>query len=362
MTDIRNLKEYELIRALSLEFGPSGCEDRVRDMIAQRAREVADSVKTDRLGNLICKMSFGDGENRRRIMVSAHMDEVGFMIDDIRSDGMLTFGTVGGIDASVLAGRKVFVGNEKELISGVICSKAIHHKDNDERLKATPKDKLFIDIGCDSREDAEKLVKIGDFATFDSECYRFGKDGAMIKGKALDDRMGCAALLEAMDALASDPPKESVDVYFCFTVREEIGYSGAYAAATQVNPQLSLVLESTAIGDIPDTPPHRKVADVGNGVVISVADRGTLYDRSIVDGALALADREGISAQIKRYVSGGNDAGKIHKALCGIKTLAMSVPTRYLHSPSCVAKFTDYISQRELTLAMIKSFAKGELI
>ena len=354
MTDIRNLKECELIRELSLAFGPSGCEDRVRNMIEARAREVAHSVKTDKLGNLICKMSFGEGEKRRRIMVSAHMDEVGFMIDGIRSDGMLTFGTVGGIDASVLAGRKVFVGDENELIRGVICSKAIHHKDTDERQKPTPKDKLYIDVGFSSREEAEKRVKIGDFATFDSEFYRLGKDGAMIKGKALDDRMGCAAMLEAMDALAKDPPRTDIDVYFCFTVREEIGYSGAAAAAIQTNPDLALVLESTAIGDIPDTPPHRRVADVGKGVVISVADRATIYNKDAVEGVLQLAKERGVAAQKKRYVSGGNDAGKIHKALGGIKALALSVPTRYLHSPSCVAAIDDYISQRELIITVIK--------
>ena len=354
MTDIRNLKDLELIEALSLEFGPSGCEDRVRDMIEARAREVAHSVKTDRLGNLICKMSFGEGEPRKKIMLSAHMDEVGFMIDGIRSDGMLTFGCVGGIDPSVLAGRKVFVGNERELIRGVICSKAVHHKDKEERLKATPKDKLYIDIGFTSREDTEKYIKIGDFATFDSEFYRFGKNGGTIKGKALDDRMGCAAMLEAMDALASEPPKTALDVYFCFTVREEIGYSGAGVAAAQINPDLALVLESTAIGDIPDTPPHRRVADVGKGVVISVADRSTIYDIDAVEDILQLAKKNGISAQIKRYVSGGNDAGKIHKALGGIKTLALSVPTRYLHSASCVAAIDDYIVQRELIIQIIK--------
>ena len=353
MTDLRGLRECELIEALSLGFGPSGCEDRVRDMIAARAREVAHSLKTDRLGNLICKMSFGEGETRKKIMIAAHMDEVGFMIDGIRSDGMLTFAGV-GVNASVIAGRKVFVGNERTLIRGVICSKAVHHKDKDERLKATPKDKLYIDVGFTSREEAEKHVKIGDFATFDSEFYRFGKDGGTIKGKALDDRMGCAAMLEAMDALAADQPKMATDVYFCFTVREEIGYSGANAAATQVNPDLALVLESTAIGDIPDTPPHRCVADVGKGVVISVADRATLYDIDKVEWALKFASDHGILAQKKRYVSGGNDAGKIHKALCGIKALALSVPTRYLHSPSCVATIDDYISQRELIIQMVK--------
>ena len=356
MTDLKNLGGCELIEALSLEFGPSGCEDRVRDAIKERASAVAHSIKVDRLGNLICKMSFGDlkSEGRRKIMLSAHMDEVGFMIDGICSDGMLTFGCVGGIDPTVIAGRKVWVGNEKALLRGVICSKAIHHKDKDERQKVTKADKLYIDIGFTSREEAEAVVSIGDFATFDSEFYRFGKDGRTIKGKALDDRMGCAALLEAMDALATDPPAADVDVYFCFTVREEIGYSGAGVAAAQISPDLALVLETTAIGDIPETPAHKRVADVGAGVVVSVADRATIYDRDAVDRILAFAKEKRIAAQIKRYVSGGNDAGKIHKALCGIKTLALSVPTRYLHSPSCVADLDDYISQKDLIINVIK--------
>lgn len=364
MTDIRELSGAELIEALSLEFGPSGCEDRVRDMIEARVKNVAHSIKKDKLGNLVCQMSFGnkDSSERKKIMLSAHMDEVGFMIDGIRSDGMLTFGCIGGIDASVLAGRKVFVGNEKKLINGVICSKAIHHKEKDERQKAVSADKLYIDIGHCSKEESETHVSIGDFAAFDSEFYRFGKNGGTLKGKALDDRMGCAAMIEIMDCLAKEPIDSCVDVYFCFTVREEIGYSGAGCVAASISPHLALVLESTAIGDIPDTPAHKRVADVGKGVVISVADRATIYDRDTVERVLEIAKKNKIAAQIKRYVSGGNDAGKIHKEIGGIKTLALSVPTRYLHSPSCVAAIDDYAALRELTVNIVKAFAKGEAI
>lgn len=346
--DIRGLSDIALIRALSLAFGPSGCEDEVRDMIAERAREVADKVVVDRMGNLICRMSFGSGEKRSRVMLAAHLDEVGFMIDTVRSDGMLTFGTVGGIDPAVVAGRKVFVGNEEKRIRGLICSKAIHHKEKNEREKAVDIDKLYIDIGYNSKDEAEKQVAIGDFVAFDSEFFCFGKDGRTLKGKALDDRMGCAALLEIMDSLKKEPIEADADIYFCFTVREEIGYSGAGSAAELVDPELAIVLETTAISDLPDTPPHRRVADVGKGAVLSIADRATLYDRELVEHTLEIAKKNRIEAQIKRYVSGGNDAGKIHKRLAGIKTLAVSVPTRYLHSPACVASLDDYYSVRDL--------------
>ena len=354
MNDIRNASGVELIRGLSLEFGPSGCENRVRDMIKGRVEGLADAVAVDRLGNLICKMSFGDSPARKRVMICAHMDEVGFMIDGIRSDGMLTFGLVGGINGSVLAGRKVLVGNEDRLANGLICSKAIHHKDKEEREKALDADKLYIDIGCTSKEEAEKLVSVGDLGTFDSEFFCFGKDGKTLKCKALDDRMGCAAMIEIMESFGKEAPDIDADVYFCFTVREEIGYSGAGSAAELIDPELAIVLETTAISDLPETAAHKRVAEVGKGGVVSVADRATIYQRELVDYALELAERKGIKAQIKRYVSGGNDAGKIHKRLCGIKTLAISAPTRYLHSPACVASLDDYDSIRQLTAEIIK--------
>jgi endoglucanase len=306
-------------------------------------------------------MSFGKGEKRTKIMISAHMDEVGFMVDGIRSDGMLTFGRVGGIDPSVIAGRKITLEGKEGLIGGVICSKAIHHKDTEEREKPIKADKLYMDIGVSDKEDAEKLVGIGSFATFDSEFYTFGKDAQSVKGKALDDRMGCAAMLEIMEDFRNAPPDIDADVYFCFTVREEIGYSGADAAARLIAPDLSIVLETTAISDRPDTEPHRRVADVGGGAAISVADRATIYDREIVDFALELGKSLGIGAQSKRYVSGGNDAGHIHKVLDGIKVLAVSVPTRYLHSPACVASIKDYEAVRDLASAIIKTYKRREI-
>ncbi len=357
MSDIMNLNGVELIRALSLEFGPSGCEDRVRDMIRPRAEAIADRVAVDRMGDLIAVMSFGDksASERKKIMISAHMDEVGFMIANICDDGMLTFGCVGGIDPSVLAGRKVFIGNENGLVRGVICSKAIHHKSPEERETPTKARKMFIDIGAESREEAEKKVAIGDFGTFDSEFYAFGKGGRTLKSKALDDRMGCAAMLEIMDLLRADAPGENIDVYFCFTVREEIGHSGAGCVANLIRPDYAIVLETTAIGDLPETEACRRVADVGKGGVISIADRATIYGRDLVDLAFELAQENGVSAQLKRYVSGGNDAGHIHKSTEGVKVLAISVPTRYLHSPSCVASVDDYESVRDLAQLIIRN-------
>ena len=343
----------KLIERLCACFGPSGCEAEVREVIASELEGISLDKQTDRMGNLIVRMRSGDlgATDRIKIMVSAHMDEVGFMVNCIKSDGYLGIDTVGGISASVMAGRRVTVRTENGDLAGVIASKAIHHKDKKERAKTTPIDKLYIDVGAIDADDAKARVRIGDMAVFDSPSYEFGE--GFIKAKALDDRMGCAAMIEVIRSLAKEPVEVNADIYFCFTVREEIGLSGARTAAFAIRPDIAIVLETTAIADVLDVSASERVADVGNGVVISVMDRSTIYDRELVDQAMELSRTENIKAQLKRYVSGGNDAGHIHKTADGARTLALSVPTRYLHSPACVASEDDYFAQRDLLRALL---------
>lgn len=357
------MNSEELIRRLCTAFGPSGREEAVAALIKKEIADIAPNAFCDGMGNVIAVMRYGDlnAPKRTRIMLSAHMDEVGFMINELRSEGYLGFDTVGGISEGVLSGRRVSVlGASGELINGVIASKAIHHKDKKERGNTVPVDKLYIDIGAADREQAEQYVGIGSFAVFDSEFYTFG-DG-MVKAKALDDRMGCAALIEIMRGFASAPPKGNTDVCFCFTVREEIGLSGAGTAAYALRPDCAVVLETTAVADIADVPAAERVADVGGGAVISVMDRSTVYCRELIDIALGVSRRENIKAQLKRYVSGGNDAGVIHKTADGVKALAVSVPTRYLHSPACVASMEDYNCVRSLCAAIVREIGEREEI
>ena len=356
-----NLCGKELIVYLSELFGPTGCEDRVSAAIKPIIDKYCDKTTLDRMGNLIGKMSFGESPERKKLMLSAHLDEVGFMIDEISEKGMIGFDTVGGIDPSVLAGTRVLVGNEKSLISGVICSKAIHHKSKRERNEATDIENLYIDIGASSKEEAEELISIGDFGTFAFSDYKslyFGKDKNTIKCKALDDRMGCAALVEIMRRLSEEKPNINLDVYFCFTVREETGYSGAEVVANKILPDYALIFESTAIGDIPLAIDSKRVAEVSEGAVISIADRSTIYNKELIDLAFALAKEKNIPLQVKRYLSGGNDAGHIHKSGVGVRTLAISVPTRYLHSASCVAHYNDYCSARDIGYALLCELGK----
>ena len=184
----------ELLRELCLVFGPTGCEDGVADFIKAQIDGVCDKAHTDRLGNLLALIGSGDSK-RQRIMISAHMDEVGFMVNQVTEDGYLKFGTVGGIDPSVLSGKNVTIGDEVSRIAGVIMSKAIHHKSPSEREEVTPIKSMYIDAGFENREEALKYVDIGTYATFDSEFVEFGKDGRKLKCKAIDDRLGCAVMI-----------------------------------------------------------------------------------------------------------------------------------------------------------------------
>lgn len=347
----------ELLKELSLAFGPSGCTGNVSAKICDIAEGYCHLYATDRMGNCVFKLSPKVySAHTKKIMISAHMDEVGMMITEIDGDGYLKFDTVGGIDARVLCGRNVTIGDENRKVKGVIASKAIHHQSADERKKATKVSDMYIDIGATSREDAEKHVDIGDFATFDSEFIIFGKDGKLVKSKALDDRMGCVAMLEVMKYLAENEVENSNELYFCFTVGEEIGISGAQTVAQVIKPDYAIVLETTAIADIDDVLPALRVADVGCGGVISVMDKSTVYNKKLVSYVLELAELKGIKAQVKRYVSGGNDAGHIHKSGDGVKTVAISAPTRYLHSPACVASLDDLDSIIELVKAIIENW------
>ncbi len=349
----------ELIKALTALFGPSGCEDAVREFIAAEIEGDCDGYCEDRVGNLVAKirgrgMDY-DPQNPRRILLSAHMDEVGFMVTEVTEEGYLRFGNVGGIDPRVLSGRHVKV-NDKNPIQGVIASKAIHMQSAEERTKVLPVRQLYMDIGAKDKAEAEALAPIGTWAVFDSDFVSFGKDGGMMKAKALDDRVGCALLIELMRELHEHPRDLPFDVYFAFTCCEEVGISGAGVAAFTVAPELAIILESTAIHDLPNVPERSRVGKVGEGGALSLADNGTIYDRAFVDYALRTAKQNDIKAQVKQAVSGGNDAAHIQRSLSGIRVLALSLPTRYIHSASNVASYADYESMKALLFAMFREW------
>ncbi len=348
---------FELLEKLSLIFGPSGCEGEVADFIVSQIEGDCDSYTRDRVGNIIAKVS-GRGieynsESPKKVMICAHMDEVGIMISDITEEGYLKFMTVGGISPTVLLDKRVVIGEGNKRINGIISSKAIHMQTAEERTKVIPTSKMYIDIGASSEAEAREHVEIGDVGVFDSDFVRFGAGDKLIKGKALDDRLGCAIMIDVMRQLHESGKGLEYDVYFAFTCCEEIGISGAVVAANTISPDAAIVLESTAVADISGVPEASRVAKLGDGGAISLMDRSTIYDRNIVEIALSVAEIKGIKAQIKRYVSGGNDSANIQRSGKGVKVLSLSAPSRYIHSASNVVHADDVESMKELVYALV---------
>ena len=333
------------IKELSLLNGTSGRETKIREYIISKIDCKCD-WHTDALGNIIA-FKKGQKTPSHKVMLDAHMDEVGVIVTYITSDGMIRFSPVGGIDTKVLLARQIIFDNGT---LGVVGIKPIHLSKGDERTKIPDADSLYIDIGADSKEEAEKYVKIGDTGVFLSDFVEFGNN--KIKGKALDDRVGCAVLL---DMINSDL---EYDTYFSFSVQEEIGLRGATTSAYGINPDYAIVLETTTAADLIDVPEHKKVCKLGEGATVSFMDRSTLYSKELFDTAFRVAAEKDIKIQPKTVIAGGNNAGAIHKARAGIKTITINTPCLYLHSPSCVCDTRDIENVRKLAEALLTVFAE----
>lgn len=332
------------LREICMLNGTSGDESRVREYIKSNIK--ADEIKIDNLGNLIV-FKKGKQTPKNKIMFAAHMDEVGFMITDITEDGFLHFDAVGGINPAVVLGRALRLESG---VCGVVGTKAVHQQSAEERKSLPEISDMLLDIGAVSAAEAEKLAPRGSAAYFDSDFFEFG-DG-FVKGKAIDDRAGCLIM---MDMINSELP---YDAWFVFTVQEEVGTRGAKAAAFSVAPDIAFVLETTTACDISGVSDAKKVCELGKGAVISYMDRGTVYDRGLYSLAFETAKANDIAVQTKTLVAGGNDSGAIHVSAGGVRTCAVSVPCRYLHSPSCVIKMTDFYAVKSLAEKLLTAAAE----
>lgn len=332
----------DMLKELCLINGVSGDESAVREYIIGKVKDLCE-YRVDNLGNLIC-FKKGKKAPAKKLMIAAHMDEVGFIVTSVRSDGTLSFGTVGGVDASVVIGRQVRVG--KKLLCGVVGSAAVHNLSKEQREKAPKTEDLYIDIGAADRADAEKYVSPGDCVYFDSEYVELG-DGH-IKSKAIDDRAGCAMMIRLMQQ------ELEYDTYFVFNVQEEIGLRGSTVSAFSVQPEIAVVLEATTAADIDGVSGAKKVCSLGGGPAVSFMDRSTVYDKELYRLAFDIASEENIPCQTKTMIAGGNDSGAIHISGRGVRTLAVSVPCRYLHSPSCVICFKDLEESYRLVESLMK--------
>ncbi|MBQ2847719.1 MAG: M42 family peptidase [Clostridia bacterium] len=336
----------EMIKELCALSGISGRENAVRDYIIDKIKDYAE-YSIDPLGNLIV-FKKGRKPAKNKVMLDAHMDEVGMIITAITSEGYLRFAKVGGIDSRVMLGRAVKVGEKG--ISGVIGIKPVHLVEKGQEADIPKPDDLYIDIGAKSKEEAAEYVRLGDAAWFAGDFVEFG-DG-FVKAKALDDRAGCAILIELIRS------ELEYDAWFSFSVQEEIGTRGAMASSFTIAPDYAIVVETTTAADISAVKDEKRVCICGNGGAVSFMDRSTIYSRELFDKTFEVAKEKNILCQPKTLVAGGNDAGAIHKSRGGVKVLTISVPCRYLHSPGCVIKYSDAVESLKLVGAMAEEFAK----
>ena len=331
----------ELLKNLCLLNAPSGNEEAVRDFVINEIKDFCE-YKVDALGNVI---AFKKGKNKakHKVLVDAHIDEVGFIVTSITNDGFIKFSTVGGIAVSALLASRVVIGNT----FGVIGCKPAHFCKGEEAKNLPNEEELYVDIGAADKAEAEKYVNIGDFGTFAGDFYCL--DNGMIKAKAIDDRAGCAVIISLLKE------ESECDFYASFSVQEEIGLRGARTAAYSVEPEFAVCIDSTTAADISGVAEEKQVCKCGSGPAVSFMDKATLYEKELYNAAI----NSGITAQPKAFVSGGNNAGAVHLSKSGVRTLALSLPCRYIHSSSGVASLTDIENLKALSKKMINDMASG---
>ena len=337
----------ELLRQLTEATGVSGAEKEVRLLIRDLIADHVDEWSVDTMGNLLATRR-GTGESDLRVMVDAHMDEVGLLVVEIEGNGMLKFVTVGGFDDRALLGKVVQVGPQK--VTGVIGARAIHLLKSNEYSKVVKVDAMRIDIGAKNKDAAAGKVKVGDYAAFVTPYEESSAPGGRTAiGKAFDNRAGCAALIELLRG-----ERYPFDLVAAFTVQEEVGLRGAEVAAYRVRPDAALVLESTPAFDLPNEKDVSPNVALGRGPSIYVMDARTIQDPRLVAHITRTADAHAIPYQIRQPGGGGTNTGAIQRAAAGIPVATIAVPGRYAHTPTLMISLDDYDNVVRLADAVLR--------
>lgn len=325
---------FEIIKTLSQTFGPSGHEKKVANTISDMLRGKVDEIRTDAMGNLIC-VKKGSG---KKIMLAAHMDEIGIIVSYIDEKGFLRFGNVGGIPPLVILGQRVVFENGT---TGVIW-----YEENIDNMKNVNIGKMYIDIGAASKEEAEKFVKVGDMAVFvGNTVEQHGK----IISKAIDDRVGCAILIEA----ALRQPETDNEIYYVFTTQEEVGLRGARTAAFGIVPDVALAIDVCDTGDTPNCKPM--AVRLGDGPAVKIKDRSVISHPLVKDLLIKAAKNKKIPYQLEVMKDGGTDAGSIHTTAGGIPSGGISIPCRFIHDTAEMVDLNDVKNAVKLLVEFVKS-------
>ncbi|PKR78178.1 endoglucanase [Halalkalibacillus sediminis] len=337
-----------LLKDLTNIHGPCGFEEDVATYIAKRLNDSVDSIEVDGVGNLtVRKKGRKDGP---KIVVAAHMDEIGFIVKKIEENGLLRFEKLGGHDDRILLSQRVQLNTSKGLRNGIIGTISAHMKKFDEPNKIRSHQQLYIDIGANSKQDAAELgVKVGDTVTWHPYYDRLTENRVM--GKAFDDRAGCAVLIQAFEELeANDFSGEMVGV---FTVQEEVGLRGARVASRQQNADVAIALDTTAVSDTPEEMMDQTLA-IGGGTGIKVLDFSLIANKKVRNHLVEIAEREKITHQLEVFPGIGTDAGELSLAHQGVPTGVLSIPSRYAHSSVEVVDLNDIEATKNLLVAFVK--------
>ena len=338
------------LKELSDLPGVSGAETKVRNFLQEKLLEMGIKSFTDSLGNLFAVKEGKEKGKSTELMISAHMDEVGLMIASVEKSGHLRFYKVGGVDEKSLISKPVRVGAEG--VYGVIGSKAIHLQKKGEREKPLEVNNLYIDIGAKNKEEAEKAVKLGDYVTFATEAENWG---GIFKGKALDNRVGCAALLELLS-------KEFETGFTAvFTAQEEVGMRGARVAAYRINPRGALVIETTAAADFADVKDYSEGTTLGKGPAITMQDESFIAHPFILERLIEAAEKEKRPYQFHRYLGNFTDGGAFSSSRGGVMTGVISTPCRYIHTPASLVNLDDFRHLVEIAGSFIRSIGEKGL-
>lgn len=323
----------KLMESLVKIYSPSSDEKNIRDFIKHEIENYVDSIEVDPLGNLIARKK-GNG---KKIMVAAHMDQIGLMVVDIDDKGFLRFTNVGGISPFVSLGQKVVFENGTV---GVVYAEPM---ENMEKLKL---EHMFIDIGAMTKDEAEMKVKIGDICVYETEFY---ENENVIISKCLDDRVGCYIMIEAIKSISNT----NNDVYFTFTVQEEVGLRGARTSAYKINPDIGIALDVTGSGDTPKA--KRFAVGLGKGTAIKIKDNSILCHPKVKQLMIDVAKANNIPYQLEILEYGGTDSGAIHLTREGVPSGVISVPTRYVHTLTEMASKQDVNSSISLLVNVLEN-------
>lgn len=326
--------------------GAPGFEKRIRDFIMEQVSPFVDEVQVDNLGNVIAIKKASNNPEGKRVMLAAHMDEIGFIVKHIDDNGFLRFHTLGGFDPKTLVAQRVIVHGKEDLI-GVMGTKPIHVMSPEERTKMPQVTDFFIDMGM-SKAEVEKYISIGDPITRDRELIEMGD---CVNCKSIDNRVAVYIQLETLKQLENP----AYDVYAAFTVQEEVGIRGANVAAHQINPDFGIALDTTIAFDVPGAQPHEKVTELGKGTAIKIMDAMTICDYRMVAFMKATADKHQILWQPEILTAGGTDtAGVQRMGKQGAIAGAISIPTRHLHQVIEMAHKDDIANSIRLLKACLE--------